>query len=98
MKKSGDGEDGLDQTQPFPASLLDERWNWGPPVEAIQAALAQEPVDREAVTEVLSAVAESGIEDARRQLVEEIAAFVESRVSDPSEGEVLARDIRSAFS
>ncbi len=98
MKKTGDAEDDLDETQPFPASVLDERWNWGPPVEAIRAALAQEPIDREAVTDVLSAVAESGTEDAKRKLVEEIAAFVESRASDPSEGEALAREIRSTFS
>lgn len=93
-----DAEDDLEETQPFPESVLDERWSSGPPVEAIRAAQAQEPVDREAVTEVLSASAEPGIVDARQKLVEEIATFVESRASDRSEGEHLAREIRSAFS
>ena len=91
-------EDDPDETQPFPASLLDERWEWGPPVEAIRAALAEEPEDRETVTEVMSGVAEAAAEDARRMLAEEIAAFVESRATDPAEGERLAHDIRSAFS
>ena len=88
----------LDETQPFPASLFDERWEWGPPVEALRAALAEEPENREAVTEVLSRVADTANEDARRKLVEEIATFVESRASDQAEGERLAHDIRSVFS
>jgi len=91
-------DDDLDETQPFPPSVLDARWEWGPPVEAIRAALAEEPENREAVTEVLSRVADEGNEEARRKLVEDIAIFVESRASDPVEGERLADDIRSAFS
>ncbi len=93
--------DDLDETQPFPPSVLDEHWEWAPPVDAIRAALAEEPVNREAVTEVLSRVADEANEDARRTLVEEIAGFVESRASDHAEGErlaKLARQIRSAFS
>ena len=91
-------DDDLDETQPFPPSVLDERWEGGPSVEAIRAALAAEPENREAVTEVLSRVADEANEDARRRLVGEIASFVESRVSDRAEGERLAGDIRSAFS
>ncbi len=97
MKTPGVDDD-LDDTQPFPPSLLDERWEWGPPVEAIRAALAEQPENREAVTEVLSKVAGAANEDTRRKLVEEIAAFVEARASDRAEGERLAQDIRSAFS
>ena len=93
-----DVDDDLDETRPFPPSVFDQRWEGGPPVEAIRAALAEEPENREAVTEVLSKVADEAKEDARGQLVEEIAGFVESRASDRAEGERLAAEIRSAFS
>ena len=92
-----DVDDDLDETQPFPPSVLDERWEGGPPVDAIRAALAEEPKNREAVREVLSRVADEARSDGRQTLVEEIAAFVESRASDRAEGERLGREIRSAF-
>ena len=92
--KTKDPRDDPDETQPYPEALLDERWEWGPPVAGVKAKPAAE-ADEAAPDEPAEVIeAEAGT---KRQLIEEIAAFLESRASDPAEGERLARDLRSAF-
>lgn len=43
--EAGGAEGDLDETQPFPESMLDLRWEGGPPTEAIRAAQADTPPD-----------------------------------------------------
>ena len=57
-----------DETQPFPPSVLDERWNVGPPFEANRAALAGDPEDREQVDELLSEIADQASVNSRVEL------------------------------
>ncbi len=63
-----------------------------PPIEAIRAAPAEGAAGEEADTAVLSSIAGSGVEDAKQKLVEEIAAFVKWRESDPPRERSSARD------
>ncbi len=59
--ETGNAESGLDETHPYPETLLDVRWEGGPPVEAIRAAQSGAPDGR---VETPPAVEESGTADA----------------------------------
>ncbi len=65
-----DAEGDLDETHPFPESLLDVRWEGGPPIDAIRAAQANTPHDR---VEAAAAVEQSGTTEARRDFSEKVA-------------------------